>query len=121
MLHVSINVCGFLVVTAMAFFGRFGNLLRHAAANRQIMHSSPSFFQAIRCKSSSTPTSRLYVGNIPYNTVYMDLQELFSRYGRVFGGKYSHFRICLSTVRNPKGLNELTSNPKVFTSGIITL
>ncbi|KAI4343963.1 hypothetical protein L6164_011248 [Bauhinia variegata] len=71
-------------VTAMAFFGRVGNLLRQAA-NKQIssqLRSSPSVFQAIRCLSSA-PNSRLFVGGVSYSTDESSLREAFSKYGTV--------------------------------------
>lgn len=47
----------------MAFFGRVGNILRHAA-NRKIgseLCSLPSVFQATRCTWNS-PNSKLFIG-----------------------------------------------------------
>nr|KYP56697.1 hypothetical protein KK1_002942 [Cajanus cajan] len=68
----------------MAFFGRIGNLLRHAAS-RQVsseLRSSPSFFQAIRCMSSA-PSSKLFIGGVSYSTDEQSLREAFSKYGEV--------------------------------------
>ncbi|KAK7388869.1 hypothetical protein VNO78_23696 [Psophocarpus tetragonolobus] len=72
------------VNTAMAFFGRMGNLLRQAAS-RQVsseLRSSPSFFQAIRCMSFA-PTTKLFIGGVSYSTDEQSLREAFSKYGEV--------------------------------------
>ncbi|XP_019438930.1 PREDICTED: glycine-rich RNA-binding protein 3, mitochondrial-like isoform X2 [Lupinus angustifolius] len=70
----------------MAFFGKLGNILRHAAsANQRIsseIRSSPSFFQAIRCMTSA-PSSKLFVGGISFNTDEQSFREAFSKYGEV--------------------------------------
>ncbi|KAI4335905.1 hypothetical protein L6164_014502 [Bauhinia variegata] len=68
----------------MPFFGRVGNLLKQAV-NKQISSqssSSPSVFQSIRCMSSA-PSSKLFIGGLPYSTDERSLQEAFSRYGTV--------------------------------------
>ncbi|KAK7347346.1 hypothetical protein VNO80_21876 [Phaseolus coccineus] len=72
------------LTTAMAFFGRIGNLLRQTAS-RQVsseLRSSPSFFQAIRCLSSA-PSSKLFIGGVSFSTDEQSLREAFSKYGEV--------------------------------------
>ncbi|TKY55027.1 Glycine-rich RNA-binding protein 5 [Spatholobus suberectus] len=83
-LYRVIDVYCFLQVTAMAFFGRIGNLLRHAAS-RQVsseMRSYPSVFQAIRSMSSA-PSSKLFIGGVSYSSDEQSLREAFSKYGEV--------------------------------------
>ncbi|XP_027330947.1 glycine-rich RNA-binding protein 3, mitochondrial-like [Abrus precatorius] len=72
----------------MAFFGRIGNLLRHAA-NRQInsqisseLRATPSVFLAIRSMSSA-PSSKLFIGGVSFSTDEQSLREAFSKYGEV--------------------------------------
>ncbi|KAK2411424.1 glycine-rich RNA-binding protein 4, mitochondrial [Trifolium repens] len=72
----------------MAFFGKLGNILRQTA-NRNIvseLRSSPSAFQAIRCMCSA-PSTKLFVGGIPFSTDEQGLREAFSRYGEVLDAR----------------------------------
>ncbi|XP_010522674.1 PREDICTED: glycine-rich RNA-binding protein 3, mitochondrial-like isoform X2 [Tarenaya hassleriana] len=66
----------------MAFFSKFGNILKQTASkqlNGQSSLSSPSIFQTIRCMSSS----QLFIGGISYDTDEQALREAFSRHGEV--------------------------------------
>ncbi|XP_010547757.1 PREDICTED: glycine-rich RNA-binding protein 3, mitochondrial-like isoform X2 [Tarenaya hassleriana] len=70
----------------MAFFSKFGNILKQTASkqlNGQSSLPSPSIFQVIRCMSSS----KLFVGGISYNTDDQSLREAFSRHGEVLEAK----------------------------------
>jgi len=52
-----------LQVTAMAFFGKLGNILRQGV-NRKIvseLRPAPSALQAVRCMCSA-PTTKLFIG-----------------------------------------------------------
>ncbi|KAK9066587.1 hypothetical protein SSX86_013910 [Deinandra increscens subsp. villosa] len=73
--------------TTMAFFSRAGSLLRQSVSkhvNNKMSVASPSVFQMIRCMSSSTPTSKVFVGGLAWATDDMSLREAFSAYGEVY-------------------------------------
>ncbi|XP_031251840.1 glycine-rich RNA-binding protein 3, mitochondrial-like [Pistacia vera] len=65
----------------MAFFGKFGSILRQTASKQiagEISASKPSIYQAIRCMSSE-----LFVGGLSYSCDDQSLREAFSKYGHV--------------------------------------
>ncbi|KAJ0008225.1 hypothetical protein Pint_28976 [Pistacia integerrima] len=68
-------------VIMMAFFGKFGSILRQTASGQiagEISALKPSIYQAIRCMSS-----KLFVGGLPYRCDDQSLREAFSKYGHV--------------------------------------
>ncbi|XP_021285618.1 glycine-rich RNA-binding protein 2, mitochondrial [Herrania umbratica] len=69
----------------MAFFSKIGNILRQTTntqINAQLSASRPGLFQVFRCMSTS-PSSKLFVGGISYQTDDQSLKEAFSKYGEV--------------------------------------
>ncbi|OMP08012.1 hypothetical protein COLO4_06855 [Corchorus olitorius] len=69
----------------MAFLSKIGNMLRQATStqiNTQLSASRPGLFQVFRCMSTS-PSSKLFVGGISYQTDEQSLREAFSKYGEV--------------------------------------
>ncbi|XWS51228.1 hypothetical protein CRYUN_Cryun12cG0158500 [Craigia yunnanensis] len=69
----------------MAFLSKVGNILRRTTSmqiNAQLSASRPGLFQVFRCMSSS-PSSKLFVGGISYQTDDQSLKEAFSKYGEV--------------------------------------
>ncbi|XWS60440.1 hypothetical protein CRYUN_Cryun07bG0036700 [Craigia yunnanensis] len=69
----------------MAFLSKFGKILRQTTnmqINAQLSASRPGLFQVFRCMSNS-PSSKLFVGGISYQTDDQSLKEAFSKYGEV--------------------------------------
>ncbi|OMO53150.1 hypothetical protein CCACVL1_28852 [Corchorus capsularis] len=69
----------------MAFLSKIGNILRQTTStqiNAQLSASRPGLFQVFRCMSTS-PSSKLFVGGISYQTDEQSLREAFSKYGEV--------------------------------------
>ncbi|CAI9266840.1 unnamed protein product [Lactuca saligna] len=70
----------------MAFFNKMGNMVRQTVTkqvNHELSSANPSIFQVIRCMSSSSSSSKLFVGGLSYATDEMSLREAFSAYGNV--------------------------------------
>ncbi|XWS47927.1 hypothetical protein CRYUN_Cryun13aG0028100 [Craigia yunnanensis] len=69
----------------MAFLSKIGNILKQTTSmqiNAQLSASRPGLFQVFRCMSNS-PSSKLFVGGISYQTDDQSLKEAFSKYGEV--------------------------------------
>ncbi|XP_022736688.1 glycine-rich RNA-binding protein 2, mitochondrial-like [Durio zibethinus] len=69
----------------MAFLSKIGNILRQTTStqiNAQLSASRPGLFQVFRFMST-TPSSKLFVGGISYQTDDQSLKEAFSKYGEV--------------------------------------
>ncbi|PON70535.1 Splicing factor-like protein [Parasponia andersonii] len=69
----------------MAFFSKFGNILRQSATKQISSEVYPfklSITQAIRCMSSMA-SSKLFIGGISYQTDEQTLREAFEKYGDV--------------------------------------
>ncbi|XP_022769292.1 glycine-rich RNA-binding protein 3, mitochondrial-like [Durio zibethinus] len=72
-------------VVSMAFLSKVGNILRQTTSmqiDAQLSASRPGLFQVFRCMSTS-PSSKLFVGGISYQTDDQSLKEAFSKYGEV--------------------------------------
>lgn len=66
----------------MAFFSKVGSILKQSVSKQittQFSASNPSFYQALRCMSSS----KLFIGGLPYAVDDTSLREAFSHYGEV--------------------------------------
>ncbi|XVE56809.1 hypothetical protein DITRI_Ditri04bG0040600 [Diplodiscus trichospermus] len=73
----------------MAFLSKFGNILRQTTSlqvNAQLSASRPGLFQAFR-RMSTSPSSKLFVGGISYQTDDQSLKEAFSKYGEVIDAR----------------------------------
>ncbi|KAJ0075668.1 hypothetical protein Patl1_33544 [Pistacia atlantica] len=71
----------------MAFFGKFGSILRQTTSRQiagEISASKPSIYRAIRCMSSS----QLFVGGLPYSCDDQSVREAFSKYSHVTEDEY---------------------------------
>ncbi|KAE8699924.1 Glycine-rich RNA-binding protein 3 [Hibiscus syriacus] len=69
----------------MTIFSKFGSILRQATSmqvNAKLSVSKPGLFQVFRSMSMS-PSSKLFVGGISYQTDEQSLREAFSKYGEV--------------------------------------
>ena len=69
-------------VSEMAFFRKFGNILRQTVSkqvNSGISVSNPSIYQALRYMSSA----KLFIGGLSYSTDETSLREAFHKYGEV--------------------------------------
>ncbi|XVF11789.1 hypothetical protein REPUB_Repub08aG0058300 [Reevesia pubescens] len=69
----------------MAFLSKIGSILRQTTStqiNTQLSASRPGLFQVFRCMSTS-PSSKLFVGGISFQTDDQSLKEAFSKYGEV--------------------------------------
>ncbi|XP_039035641.1 glycine-rich RNA-binding protein 2, mitochondrial-like isoform X2 [Hibiscus syriacus] len=69
----------------MAFLSKIGNMLRQTSTtqiNAQLSSSRPGLFQVFRCMSNS-PSSKVFVGGISFQTDDQGLREAFSQYGEV--------------------------------------
>ncbi|KAK8493198.1 hypothetical protein V6N13_021447 [Hibiscus sabdariffa] len=73
----------------MAFLSKFGSILRQTTSiqvKSQLSVSRPGFFQVLRSMSTS-PSSKLFVGGISYQTDDQSLREAFSKYGEVIDAR----------------------------------
>ncbi|KAL4354987.1 hypothetical protein GQ457_06G036720 [Hibiscus cannabinus] len=73
----------------MAFLSKFGSVLRQATSmqvNAQLSASKPGIFQVFRSMSNS-PSSKLFVGGVSYQTDDQSLREAFSKYGEVIDAR----------------------------------
>ncbi|GMI95239.1 hypothetical protein HRI_003193200 [Hibiscus trionum] len=69
----------------MAFLSKIGNMLRQTTTthiNAQFSASRPGLFQVFRCMSNS-PSSKVFVGGISFQTDDQGLSDAFSQYGQV--------------------------------------
>ncbi|XP_039028788.1 glycine-rich RNA-binding protein 2, mitochondrial-like isoform X2 [Hibiscus syriacus] len=69
----------------MAFLSKIGNMLRQTLTtqiNAQLSASRPGLFQVFRSMSNS-PSSKVFVGGISFQTDDQGLREAFSQYGEV--------------------------------------
>ncbi|KAK9040070.1 hypothetical protein V6N11_015249 [Hibiscus sabdariffa] len=88
------SAIGFLSVfvslkITMAFLSKFGSVLRQATSmqvNAQLSASKPGIFQVFRSMSNS-PSSKLFVGGVSYQTDDQSLREAFSKYGEVIDAR----------------------------------
>ncbi|GMJ04935.1 hypothetical protein HRI_004162700 [Hibiscus trionum] len=73
----------------MAFLSKFGSILRQATSmqvNAQLSASKPGIFQVFRSMSNS-PSSKLFIGGVSYQTDDQSLREAFSKYGEVIDAR----------------------------------
>ncbi|KAE8693949.1 Glycine-rich RNA-binding protein 3 [Hibiscus syriacus] len=73
----------------MTLLSKFGSILRQATSmlvNAQLSISKPGLFQVFRSMSTS-PSSKLFVGGISYQTDDQSLREAFSKYGEVIDAR----------------------------------
>ncbi|GMI76781.1 hypothetical protein HRI_001347400 [Hibiscus trionum] len=69
----------------MAFLSKIGNMLRQTSTtqiNSQLSASRPGLFQVFRCMSNS-PSSKVFVGGISFQTDDQGLRDAFGQYGEV--------------------------------------
>ncbi|XP_039058080.1 glycine-rich RNA-binding protein 4, mitochondrial-like [Hibiscus syriacus] len=73
----------------MAFLGKFGSIFRQTTSmqvDSLLSATRPGLFQVFRSMSTS-PSSKLFVGGISYQTDDQSLREAFSKYGEVIDAK----------------------------------
>ncbi|KAG8476935.1 hypothetical protein CXB51_030800 [Gossypium anomalum] len=77
------------MVIAMAFLSKIGSILRQTTSmhvNAELSASRPGLFQVLRSMSTS-PSSKLFVGGISFQTDDQSLREAFSKYGEVIDAR----------------------------------
>ncbi|MBA0831264.1 hypothetical protein Goarm_015742, partial [Gossypium armourianum] len=73
----------------MAFLSKIGSILRQTTSmhvNAELSASRPGLFQVLRSMSTS-PSSKLFVGGISFQTDDQSLREAFSKYGEVIDAR----------------------------------